>query len=191
MAVKTQHRVFALVMALLFLGTAIASSAVVVWQISQDNKQAKLQEDLESQLSGQASTQDTQSQQGNQPQEGKLEGTKLANFTPGAKVESLQITDIKEGTGDPVKAGATVTAHYTGALVSDGTIFQSSKDTGQPFTAPLSNLIKGWQDGIPGMKPGGVRRLVIPAAQAYGSQSQPGIPANSDLVFDIELVSVQ
>jgi FKBP-type peptidyl-prolyl cis-trans isomerase len=191
MAVKTQHRVFALVMALLFLGTAIASSAVVVWQISQDNKQAKLQKDLESQLSGQASTQDTQSQQGNQPQEGKLEGTKLANFTPGAKVGSLQITDIKEGTGDPVKAGATVTAHYTGALVSDGTIFQSSKDTGQPFTAPLSNLIKGWQDGIPGMKPGGVRRLVIPAAQAYGSQSQPGIPANSDLVFDIELVSVQ
>jgi FKBP-type peptidyl-prolyl cis-trans isomerase len=191
MAVKTQHRVFALVMALLFLGTAIASSAVVVWQISQDNKQAKLQKDLESQLSGQASTQDTQSQQGNQPQEGKLEGTKLANFTPGAKVESLQITDIKEGAGDPVKAGATVTAHYTGALVSDGTIFQSSKDTGQPFTAPLSNLIKGWQDGIPGMKPGGVRRLVIPAAQAYGSQAQPGIPANSDLVFDIELVSVQ
>jgi FKBP-type peptidyl-prolyl cis-trans isomerase len=76
-------------------------------------------------------------------------------------------------------------------LVATGVIFQSSKDTGQTFTAPLSNLIKGWQEGIPGMKPGGTRRLIIPAAQAYGSQAQSGIPADSDLVFDIELVSAQ
>jgi FKBP-type peptidyl-prolyl cis-trans isomerase len=191
MATKTHHRVFALVMALLFLGTALASGAAVIWQINQDNKQTKAQKDLQSQLSGQNASQQTQDTQNNQPQEGKLEGTKLANFTPVAKVDSLQIVDLKEGTGDPVKAGATVTAHYTGALANNGTIFQSSKDTGQPFTAPLSNLIKGWQDGIPGMKPGGVRRLLIPAAQAYGSQEQPGIPANSDLVFDIELISVQ
>jgi FKBP-type peptidyl-prolyl cis-trans isomerase len=191
MATKTHHRVFALVMALLFLGTALASGGAVIWQINQDNKQTKAQKDLQSQLSSQNSSQQTQDTQNNQPQEGKLEGTKLTNFTPVAKVDSLQIVDLKEGTGDPVKAGATVTAHYTGALASNGTIFQSSKDTGQPFTAPLSNLIKGWQEGIPGMKPGGVRRLLIPAAQAYGSQEQPGIPANSDLVFDIELISVQ
>lgn len=188
MATKAHHRVFALVMALLFLGTALASGAAVIWQINQDNKQTKARKELESQLDGQSSSQNTQT---SQPQEGKLEGTKLTNFTPIAKVDSLQIIDLKEGSGEPVKAGATVTAHYTGALATNGTIFQSSKDTGQPFTSPLSGLIKGWQDGIPGMKPGGVRRLLIPAAQAYGSQSQPGIPANSDLVFDIELVSVQ
>lgn len=189
MATKTHHRVFALVMALLFFATAVGSGVAVVMQIREENKQTKAREVLGQQVSGEQAAQDSNQQ--SQPQEGKLEGTKLANFTPGSKVESLQIVDLKEGTGEPVKAGATVTAHYTGALVSDGTIFQSSKDTGQPFTASLNQLIPGWQEGIPGMKVGGTRRLIIPAAKAYGSQAQPGIPANSDLVFDIELVSVQ
>ena len=132
---------------------------------------------------------DLQKQQGNETQnkEGKLEGTKLASFTPIAKVDSLQIIDTVVGTGAEVKQGGTVTAHYTGALVKDGTIFQSSKDSGQQFTAPLTGVIPGWQQGIPGMKVGGVRRLVIPASLAYGEQATGNIPANSDLVFDIEL----
>jgi FKBP-type peptidyl-prolyl cis-trans isomerase len=186
MAVKTHHRIFALVIALLFLATAIGSGVAVVWQIREDNKRSQAQKQLEQQIAGA-----TTGNQTNAGQEGKLEGTKLANFTPVDKVDSLQIVDLKEGSGDPVKPSATVTAHYTGALAKDGTIFQSSKDTGQPFTSPLSGLIKGWQDGIPGMKAGGTRRLLIPAAQAYGDREQPGIPANSDLVFDIELISVQ
>jgi peptidylprolyl isomerase len=120
-----------------------------------------------------------------------LEGSKLANFNPVKDVPELQITDIKGGTGDAVLAGATITAHYTGALAADGTIFQSSHDFGEPVTFGLSQVIAGWTQGVPGMKVGGVRRLVIPAAQAYGSRSpSPGIPPDSDLVFDIELVAI-
>ena len=121
----------------------------------------------------------------------KLEGTKLADFTPQGAVTELQITDVKPGDGAEVPAGATITAHYTGALVVDGTIFQSSHDFGRPIQFPLSGVISGWTEGVPGMKVGGIRRLVIPAAKAYGASSPaPNIPANSDLVFDIELFSI-
>ena len=120
-----------------------------------------------------------------------LEGTKLEGFDPREKVEQLEIVDVVPGTGDEVPTGATITAHYTGALVKDGTIFQSSHDFGRPISFGLSQVIKGWTDGVPGMKVGGVRRLVIPAEQAYGANSPaPNIPANSDLVFDIELVAI-
>lgn len=126
----------------------------------------------------------------NQP---TLQGTKLANFTPPEKpVEKLEIIDITNGDGPVVEEGATITAHYTGALVADGTIFQSSHDFGDPITFGLSQVIDGWTQGVPGMKVGGTRRLVIPAAQAYGAHSPSSdIPANADLVFDIELTAVQ
>lgn len=120
-----------------------------------------------------------------------LEGTKLEDFEPRSNVAELEIIDVVVGTGDEVPAGATITAHYTGALAADGTIFQSSHDFGRPISFGLDQVIKGWTDGVPGMKVGGKRRLVIPAQQAYGASSPaPNIPANSDLVFDIELVSI-
>lgn len=172
------QRVFALVGALLILGTAVASGVVVIWQINQDNK---------NKTSDSATLDDA-----NATQEGgtTLEGTQLSNFTPVNKVDTVQIIDTVEGTGDEVKTGDTITAHYTGALATTGVIFQSSLDSGQPFTSSLSGLIKGWQEGIPGMKVGGTRRLLIPAALAYGDQAQGSIPANSDLVFDIQLISI-
>lgn len=173
------QRVFALVAALLLLATAVAGGAAVIWQLSQDSSASQAAKEAQS-------SEQTNNEGGN-----KLEGTKLADFSTVEKVETLQIIDLKEGTGDPVKASDTITAHYTGALAKTGVIFQSSLDTGSPFTSPLSGLIEGWQQGIPGMKPGGTRRLLIPAAQAYGSQAQGGIPANSDLVFDIQLISVK
>lgn len=121
----------------------------------------------------------------------KLEGTKLANYKPSGPVTKLQIIDIKEGSGEVVPEGAMITAHYTGALASDGTIFQSSHDFGRSITFGLNQVIEGWTKGVPGMKVGGTRRLLIPAAQAYGSQSPaPNIPPNSDLVFDIELEAI-
>lgn len=120
-----------------------------------------------------------------------LEGTILANFTPIEAVTELQITNITEGTGEEVKPGATITAHYTGALAKDGTIFQSSHDFGDAISFGLNQVITGWTEGVPGMKVGGVRRLTIPATKAYGAQSPAvNIPANSDLVFDIELVKI-
>jgi FKBP-type peptidyl-prolyl cis-trans isomerase len=126
------------------------------------------------------------------PSNNRLEGTKLANFTPVASVPELQVIDVIEGTGDVVPEGATITAHYTGALCADGTIFQSSHDFGEAITFPLQGVIAGWTKGVPGMKIGGTRRLVIPATQAYGPQSpSANIPPNSDLVFDIELVAIK
>lgn len=120
-----------------------------------------------------------------------LEGTTLANFQPVDRVEELQIIDIQPGSGETVEPGATITAHYTGALAKDGTIFQSSHDFGEPISFSLNQVIAGWTEGVPGMNVGGVRRLVIPAAKAYGSASpSPNIPPNSDLVFDIELVKI-
>ena len=121
----------------------------------------------------------------------RLEGTKLANFEPTNKVEELTIIDVKEGAGDIVPEDARITAHYTGALCKDGTIFQSSHDFGEPVTFGLTQVIQGWTKGVPGMKVGGIRRLIIPSDMAYGSvRAAANIPPNSDLVFDIELVAL-
>jgi peptidylprolyl isomerase len=121
-----------------------------------------------------------------------LEGTKLIGFDPSGPVTQLQILDLVEGTGATVEPNATITAHYTGALVADGTIFQSSLDFGQPVTFGLNQVISGWTQGVPGMKIGGKRRLIIPSAMAYGSQrAAANIPPNSDLVFDIELIAIK
>jgi FKBP-type peptidyl-prolyl cis-trans isomerase len=122
----------------------------------------------------------------------KLEGTKLEKFDPIAQVTELQVIDVVQGTGDEVMPGATITAHYTGALCADGTIFQSSHDFGDPVTFGLDQVIQGWTEGVPGMSVGGTRRLIIPSHMAYGSvRAAANIPPNSDLVFDIELVAIK
>lgn len=122
----------------------------------------------------------------------KYEGTKLPNFEPRTEpVKELEITDTEVGVGAEAQPGATVTVHYTGALVKNGIIFQSSHDFGKTISFGLGDVIKGWTHGVPGMKVGGTRRLVIPAEMAYGENSPaPNIPANSDLVFDIDLIAI-
>jgi peptidylprolyl isomerase len=121
-----------------------------------------------------------------------IEGTQLDSFKSGQVVSELEIIDIDEGSGATAQEGATIEAHYTGALVNNGVIFQSSHDSGSPITFGLNQVIEGWTKGVPGMKIGGKRRLIIPAAQAYGARSPShNIPANSDLVFDIELISIK
>jgi FKBP-type peptidyl-prolyl cis-trans isomerase len=105
----------------------------------------------------------------------------------------LQSTDEVVGTGAEAKVGSTITVKYTGTL-TDGTVFDSTaKQGGTPatFTLAQGQLIEGWVQGIPGMKVGGKRKLVIPAALGYGSQSVGSIPANSTLIFEIELVDVK
>ena len=121
----------------------------------------------------------------------KYEGTKLPNFAPRSSVSELEIIDTEVGTGEEVMPGATITAHYTGALAKNGIIFQSSFDFGEAITFSLSRVIEGWTKGVPGMKVGGTRRLIIPAAMAYGSsRASKNVPPNSDLVFDIDLVAI-
>lgn len=102
----------------------------------------------------------------------------------------LIIEDLVIGEGAEAPPGATVTIHYDGRL-TDGTPFDSSYDRGEPATFPLGSLIQGWQQGIPGMREGGKRRLRIPYQLAYGEQGRPPrIPPRSDLVFVIELFEV-
>lgn len=175
MANKRQ-RVMALSVAIFFLITSAATTVAVVWTMMSKNKD-------------QTNTSQASSQQA--PKPSPLIGTKLAGFTPVASVPSLVVTDTKLGTGAEAKAGSTLTVTYQGALAKDGTIFDATTD-GRPVTFALNGLISGWQNGLPGMKVGGTRQLLIPSAQGYGSQAHSAaIPANSDLVFDITLLAVK
>ena len=99
---------------------------------------------------------------------------------------------LKEGAGDMIKPGQTGTLHYVGKL-ADGKQFDSSRDKGQPidFLVGVKGGLKGWDEAIPGMKVGEIRRLNIPSDLGYGPSSQQGIPANSVLVFEIELLGVK
>jgi FKBP-type peptidyl-prolyl cis-trans isomerase len=113
------------------------------------------------------------------------DGTKTA--------DGLQYWDIKVGTGAVANAGQTVKVHYTGWL-TNGKKFDSSVDRGDPFTFPLGGgqVIKGWDEGVAGMKVGGKRQLRIPPQLGYGDRGAGGvIPANATLIFDVELLGVR
>ena len=115
----------------------------------------------------------------------------LSTFT---MTNKLQSKDIVVGTGVEAIAGKKVTVHYVGTL-TDGTKFDASKDHGQPFSFMLGagQVIKGWDQGIAGMKVGGKRNLVIPSDLAYGAAGTPEgkIPPNATLNFEIELLEVE
>ena len=112
----------------------------------------------------------------------------------------LQKIDVKQGTGIEASAGKSVVVHYTGWLYdtskpdSHGAKFDSSRDRGEPFGFVLGagRVIKGWDEGVSGMKVGGQRTLVIPAQMAYGERGAGGvIPPNATLIFDVELIGVE
>lgn len=176
---RKRDRIFALFGAILFFATSLGLSFAVIWQMYQDSHTKK------------SDTTQTQQEDKN-VNENKLAGTQLSDFTPVEKIDALQSIDLTAGTGTEVKAGDTVTVDYTGAVAATGVIFQSSLDSGQPVSFGLDQVIDGWKEGIPGMKAGGKRRLLIPAEKAYGANppSGSGIPANADLVFDVTLHSV-
>ena len=115
------------------------------------------------------------------------------NAQPTTLPGGLQYIDIKTGTGAQVQSGSSINVQYTGWLQSSGKKFDSSYDHGgQPFnvTVGQGQVIKGWDEGLVGMKIGGTRRLISPAALAYGPQGQPPtIPANATLIFDVTAVS--
>jgi FKBP-type peptidyl-prolyl cis-trans isomerase len=113
----------------------------------------------------------------------------------GVKTPSgLTYWDIRVGTGEVAKEGSRVRVHYTGWL-TNGKKFDSSVDAGQPFDFRIGNgeVIKGWEEGVAGMKVGGKRQLRIPPDLAYGAEGTPGgpIPPNATLIFDVQLLGVQ
>ncbi|MUI14053.1 FKBP-type peptidyl-prolyl cis-trans isomerase [Massilia dura] len=119
--------------------------------------------------------------------------------TIGPAAEQLIVNDTKAGTGREAATGGTVSVHYTGWLYRPmakghkGRKFDSSRDRGEPleFRLGAGQVIKGWEQGVAGMKIGGKRTLIIPSNLAYGARAMPNIPANSALIFDVELLDVK
>jgi FKBP-type peptidyl-prolyl cis-trans isomerase len=123
-----------------------------------------------------------------------------AGETGVSTITTLQTTDVRVGTGAEATTGKSVTVHYTGWLYSQtaanhhGSQFDSSRDRNQPYTFVLGagTVIRGWDQGVVGMKVGGQRTLTVPPSLGYGSNGYAGvIPGNATLVFDIELLGVQ
>ena len=113
-------------------------------------------------------------------------------FPEGPAPTELQIIDVIEGSGDEAQASSTVDVHYLGVEFESGEEFDSSWSRGESINFPLRSLIQGWQTGIPGMKVGGRRKLVIPGSQAYGPRGIPGvIGPNEALIFVCELRGVR
>jgi FKBP-type peptidyl-prolyl cis-trans isomerase len=110
------------------------------------------------------------------------------------KTESgLQYVDLKEGTGERARAGDTVEVHYTGWL-KNGKKFDSSVDRGRPFSFPLGagKVIKGWDEGVAGMRVGGKRKLIIPPELGYGRRGAGNvIPPDAELIFEVELLKIK
>ena len=128
----------------------------------------------------------------------KVDEPESTNFKPTeaaplpAGPEKLEIVDEKVGTGPEAKKGDKVKVHYTGTLMN-GKKFDSSRDRNEPFQVTLGQgqVIKGWDEGIPGMKVGGKRKLTIPWNMAYGEAGHPpDIPAKAALKFDVELIEI-
>ncbi|HOR23606.1 MAG TPA: FKBP-type peptidyl-prolyl cis-trans isomerase [Candidatus Saccharibacteria bacterium] len=191
---KTQ-RIIIWIITLLFV---ISSFGAVVYYIFQNRQQEKWQAEYQKAIK-QTQTNQNPSNNLTNPQKAevpasKLTGTKMLNFEPVASVSSLQKIDTEEGEGAEVKIGQSVTVKYIGALARNGTIFDASSDhQGGTFTFKVGGgeVIKGWDQGVPGMKVGGKRRILIPASLGYGNQAVgTSIPANSDLVFDVEIVKI-
>jgi FKBP-type peptidyl-prolyl cis-trans isomerase len=109
------------------------------------------------------------------------------------RIGGMLVEDLKAGTGNAAGVGDKVTVHYVGTL-EDGTKFDSSRDRTTPFSFGIGkgHVIAGWEEGLPGMKIGGVRRLTIPFSKAYGEKGRPPtIPPRATLIFEIELLSIE
>ncbi|MFO0880260.1 MAG: FKBP-type peptidyl-prolyl cis-trans isomerase [Gemmataceae bacterium] len=123
-------------------------------------------------------------------EDGKKDGDKKGPIRTD-RVTELVKEDIKEGDGDEVQAGDRLEVHYVGTRYKDGVKFDSSRDRGEPFpvTIGVGQVIPGWDQGVPGMKVGGIRKLIIPARLAYAERGAGAkIPPDTDLQFEIEVV---
>lgn len=169
---KYQRIVIWVITAALVVGTLGAYFIVILQNSSKNNTQSASQ-----------TATDTSTKQEDLPVDPtayKVEG----------KVTQLQVVDEKVGTGAGVKEGDNVRVHYKGTIAQTGAKFDSSYDRGEPATFSLSRVIPGWSQGMQGMQVGGKRRMIIPSDLAYGAQGNGPVPANADLVFEVELLAI-
>lgn len=179
---RMRERIFAGFGAVLFLGSACVVTVYAVMQGGDPSTASQSDTDT-SQTDSQTCT-DTQTEQALAvPEVYKPEGT----------VTELQKTDLEAGGGATAKSGDCLVVKYYGTLASNGTKFDEdfTDTTAFAFKLGAGQVITGWDQGLVGMQAGGTRRLVIPAAQAYGANAQGSIPANSDLVFVVKLLRIQ
>lgn len=174
---RLRDRIFAGMGAILFLVTGSALTIMVVWD-TVHNKDAN---------TSTASTATCTIASIDEP------GSVLSVpevYKPAAALTAVETTDLSEGTGTPVKAGDCLVMKYYGTLASDGTKFDEDFTTTSAlqFKLGTGQVITGWDEGVVGMKVGGVRRIAIPYAKAYGETTQGSIPAKSDLVFVVKLL---
>ena len=172
-------RIFAGFGAGLFLVTSSALAIAVIWASVSPKSQGAAILNPSSQANANASL-----------PTGRV-GSLMPGFAPITKpLTHLEEGDLTTGTGTSVQAGATVKVNYIGVLAASGRIFDTSASHGGPTTFSLNSVIPGWRLGIPGMKVGGIRLLLIPAAMGYGATATGSIPANSALAFYVQLVGI-
>lgn len=198
MASSGGQRMAAFLLASVFLLTSVGATAYVILQINEgdgvlvsDNDDLATDAQRQAEAQAAANTLDPPCRAGVfDPVDPRPAPTVTTN--DGAITE-LQTIDVREGDGEEVQPGDCVATLYYGTLASNGTNFDGNYDTGAPLEFSLAGgVIQGWVEGIPGMKVGGVRRILIPAAQAYGEQAQGDIiPANADLIFEVEVISTR
>jgi peptidylprolyl isomerase len=171
---RKRDRAFALSLAILFFITAFGFTFYAIWQSSHNNSPS-------SQTNNCSST----------PSETALAAPTV--YQTSTTPTSLQVTDLTTGSGATANNGSCLTVQYYGTLASNGTLFDEdfTKATGFEFQLGAGQVIKGWDQGLVGMKVGGMRRLVIPPSLGYGNTAQGIIPANSTLVFVVKLLNVQ
>ncbi len=173
-------RIASVILAMLFLFTSIGFSVFIIYQIATQDKTK-------------TTTTPDQAQKTDLC-EGSVVAEKLPKpntYKPSGKINKLIVTDLQKGNGRVVKTGDCASVKYYGAL-SNGKLFQEdfTKPEGIKIRIEEGSAISGWVLGIPGMKVGGTRRLVIPPDLAYGDQVRQGIPANSTLVFVVKLLNI-
>lgn len=169
---ENSKRAFILIIVGVFFLTSLGTSAFVLYD-------AFANKDKTAGTDQQKSLEELQKELNKQAQNNQGDGT-------------LEKTDLVVGTGAEAATGKKVTVHYTGTL-TDGTKFDSSLDRNEPFSFTIGEgrVIQGWEQGLPGMKVGGKRKLVIPPSLGYGDQAAGSIPPSSVLIFEIELLNVE